>query len=465
MNLTGNNLHFRRQKRHSNTYRILILLTLLVSSLFLVRGVFFTQEIKSPFAPTAIPTRTAASFMQEGQTHFTTGNLNKAITAYQEALRLDPKNVGIAAELARIQVYSSTLLTTDRDKQTRLEDAFKTADQAVTLDSQNSMAYAARALARDWLANPTYIGDKWQENLALAGQDAVKARAYDPQNVLAMAFYAEILLDQQQITQAQQMIQTALNGNQKTMDAFRVNGAVMETLGQYGAAIKEYQKAAAITPNFTYLYIKMGVNNRQLRRYDEALVNFATAAHINEQLGVKDPIPYLSIANTYSQTGDFFAAASNVRKALSYDPSNPSVYGNLGMVFFKSRNYEGAIEALQCATLGCNSETSCSVRRCDDTVDPAIEIKGQALSDNTLLFYYTYGSALAGMSRSYNDYCSRANAILSQVRAKYSSDAVTMEIISPSEEICRNGGSNSGLSTSSSPTSIPNFNNHRFGIP
>jgi tetratricopeptide (TPR) repeat protein len=459
MNLSGNhNLHFRRQRPVNNTYRILGMLVALVSVLFIVRG-FYTKEIKSPFSPTEVPTRTSSSFAQEGETHFISGNLTEAIRAYKEAVRLDPQNVAMLAELARIQVYSSTLLTTDNDKRTRLEEAVASADQAVKIAPENSTAYAARAFALDWLANKNLVGDNWQDYLTNASQDAVRARQYDNANVLAMAYYAEILLDQQQLVQAQTLIQQALSSNEKTMDIYRINGTLMEMMGNYKAAIDEYKKALQITPNFTYLYIKIGVNYRQLRYYEDALDNYSKAAHINEQLGVQDPIPYLSLANTYTQTGDFFIAARNVKKALSFDPSNPSVYANLGMVYYKSRNYEGSIEALQCAVKGCNAETSCSVRQCDDTVDPAIPITGMSLSDSTVVYYYTYGSALAGMSRSYNDYCTRATEVLSEIRSKFGSDAVIMAIIQPSEEICAsmaNASASSPTPTGTLPTSTPN---------
>jgi cytochrome c-type biogenesis protein CcmH/NrfG len=46
--------------------------------------------------------------------------------AYQKAVALDPGNVDLRTELARIQIYSSTLLTIDEDKVQRLNDAIAT---------------------------------------------------------------------------------------------------------------------------------------------------------------------------------------------------------------------------------------------------------------------------------------------------------------------------------------------------
>ena len=105
------------------------------------------------------------------------------------------------------------------------------------------------------------------------------------------------------------------------MDVHRVNGYVQESTANYTQAIEEYQKAIAITPNLNFLYMSLGANYRKLASmsienstewkyyYELALESFAKAAAINERLGVNDPIPLISIANTYVQMGEFFAAA------------------------------------------------------------------------------------------------------------------------------------------------------------
>ena len=141
------------------------------------------------------------------------------------------------------------------------------------------------------------------------------------------------------------------------MDVHRVNAYVLETLGQYNLAITEYEKAIAIEPNFTFLYLRAGANYRRLAFeipnleaalpvYEKSLEYFDRAVRINEQIGVNDPGPHLSIARTYSQLGEFFAAARNVQKALEFEPTNADIYGQLGIIYFRSRNYEGSIYSL-----------------------------------------------------------------------------------------------------------------------
>jgi tetratricopeptide (TPR) repeat protein len=205
LDLTGKRPTFRRQRGTSNPSSILILAILLVFSLFMLRGVQ-TEQIKSPFAPTPIPTRTADSYRFEGETQFTAGNLNKAIEAYRGAVALEPNNTRIMAELARIQVYSSTALTTTSEKRTRLMEALEVANRAVEVDPDDSTAHAVRSFVLNWLASADLVGEEVDSYLVQAEQAAVRAIQLDSRNPLALAYYAEILLDQMKWQQAEHNI-------------------------------------------------------------------------------------------------------------------------------------------------------------------------------------------------------------------------------------------------------------------
>ena len=435
MNLAGRSLDFRRKRPQSNPYRVFALLGMLILSVFLLRAVE-ENEITPPFMPTLIPTRVSASFALEGETHFITGDLNAAIKAYQEAVNLEPNNPLHWSDLARIQTYSSTMLTTDADRKKRLQEALDSIDIAVKISPDDSTVHAVRAFVLDWYASPALAGEEWQNMLNEAEQEAVRALQLDNQNTLALVYYSEILVDQKKWIQAEQYIRQAIARDPTSMDVHRVFAYVQESIGNYKDAIDSYLEAAKITPNLTFLYLSVGANYRILRIYDLALEYFDKAARINEQLGIKDPIPYLAIGRTYSQMGEFFVASRNVLKALNFQPTNPDVFAQLGIVYFKSRNYEGAIPAFQCALLGCNTQQSCDVRQCDSTVDVMSEIQGMPLSDSTLVYYYTYGSVLAGMHSPGSTYCNEAVKILKLVSDSYGNDKTVSNIVDSSLQIC-----------------------------
>jgi tetratricopeptide (TPR) repeat protein len=436
------------------------LLTLL--GFWILRG-YNVGEIKPIGQPTPTPTRTTNSLVTEGDAHFTTGKLDAAIAAYQQALEIDPNNAEVWAKMARIQVYSSELLTTDEAKRNRLKEALDSTNQAKALAPEDSTVAAIRAFVLDWNANRFINPDLSQDYLIEAEQEALRALQLDSNNTLALIFYAEIMIDQQKLTQGEELISQALERGEDLMDLHRVYAYLLESFGLYNQAIQEYDKAIAITPNLTFLYLRAGANYRQLAftstikeqqdlLYEKSLEYFAKAARINEQLGVQDPIPYLSIAKTYSQLGEYFIAGRNVLKALSFRPDDADVYGQLGIVFFKSRNYEGSIPALKCAIRGCTPEESCDARGGCDEDEAGVTIQGLPLSQSTVVYYYTYGSVLAALSRPKQNYCSEAMQVFSEVRA-FTDEASIIGIVQEGESICSRLGI-PGVATAL-PTSTP----------
>ena len=431
-----------RRRSESNIYRMFIWVLMILVMIWVLQQLN-KGEIQPLFLPTPTPTRASDSYALEGEANFTAGNLDAAIQAYQEAVRVNPNNADTWTKLARIQTYSSAFLITDEATKARLLEALDSARKAVELAPDDSTAHAILAFALDWNADTTLYPDDLRQVdafLTEAEQEAVRALQLDNANTLALAFYAEILLDQQKWSQAEQYIDQALQREDaaELMDVHRVNAYLLETLGQYNLAISEYDKAIEIQPNFTFLYLRAGANYRRLAFeitnidaarpvYEKSLEYFDKAAKINERLGVKDPTPYLSIARTYSQLGEFFAAARNVQKALEFEPTNADIYGQLGVVFFRSRNYEGSIYSLQCATYGCSGEDSCLGRGLDkcypDLGENPIDVVGQGISPNTVVYYYTYGSVLAALSRPRDNKCGDAMRVLQDVRNELASTA------------------------------------------
>ena len=306
-----------------------------------------------------------------------------------------------------------------------------------------------------YLTPLTVIREKNRKDafLAEAVQAATRAIQLDPENFLANAFKAEVYVDQRDVRQAADLAQTAVDlalekgiERQFLMDIYRVYGTVLENQGWYRSAIEAYQEAANITPNFTLLYLRIGNNYRALADFDTALTFYDKAAKINAQLGIDDPTPYLAIGNTYARQGEFFIAALNIERALDIDPSNPNIYGRLGSVYFRARNYESAIPVLKCAVQGCDKpETGdllCELKLY--LCDPGSEIAGEKgedvvglpLSDASVEYYYTYGSALTFYAEE-QDACEKAEEIFLELMAMYAGDPIVSAIVEEGRLICR----------------------------
>lgn len=448
--LTGEKPHFRPVKKRASPYRLLLWTALILASIWLLlqlqRG-----AVKPLFLPTPTPTRAANSYAQEGAAQFQAGAMQAAMAAYQEAVRIDPGNARAWAELARIQTYSSSLLSTDQERYDLMQEARQSIEQALAANPDDAYVQAIRALVMDWFAASTLLTDQErQAALNEAEAAAVRALQLDSENALALAFFAEVLVDQQKWQQAEQTIGEAAALDPESMDVQRVYGYVLESVGDYRLAIEKYQEAARISPNLTFLYIFIGRNFLTLQVHQRALEEFERAAKINQQLGIKDPVPYIEIAKTYVRDGEFFAAALNGEKALEFNPFNPNTYGQLGSIYTKARNYESARFAFRCAVRGCTAEENEIAK---EVLGEGVLVEGMPLTSGVVAFYYAqYGSVLAALSRPGQNFCPEALEVLGEVGAKYPEDPIFKDIIDENTNICRLVGRATATPEGGSPT-------------
>ncbi len=245
----------------------------------------------------------------------------------------------------------------------------------------------------------------------------------------------------------------------------------MEYLGLYRSAIEEYQKASDLAPNLTFLLLRIGLIYRNLGNneltsstadtlYETALSYFDRAAGINDQLGIQDPSPYIAIAKTYTQQGQFFIASRNAEKALRFSPTNADTYGQLGSIYVQARNYESALPALLCAVEGCSAVENTaaqefiaegSLQCSDDTVTPdpdqgytdaelqqcGYSVEPLPLTNLTVAYYYIrYGSVLAYLTDSKNGYCDKSLALMQTLREFNPDDKNLMDNASEVEDTC-----------------------------
>lgn len=415
-------------------------------------------QITSPLAPTPTPTRSAQSYILQAEAYFTAGKLNDpnsdadAIDTYIKALQVEPNNPRVLAELARIQTYASSSTSTDQERLAMLEQARDNIRRAAELAPDDSYVRAIEAFVLDWNASSNLITPE-QREAYLVEAEAAANRAYllDPDNALALAFYAEVLLDQQKWDQALEYAQQAVERAPEVMDVHRVYATVLESVGLYNEAIRQYQRASELAPNLTFLLLRIGLGYRNLGNrapttyiaaplYEQALYYFDRAAEINKQLGIRDPLPYIAIANTYTQQGQFFIAARNAETALRFSPTNAETYGQLGSIYVQARNYESALPALKCAIEGCTAEEN---RIAQDLVDQgllesSVPVSPLELTNLTVAYYYIrYGSVLAYLSDAQNGYCEKNLELMQKLRQTFPEDEVLIQNVEDNEATCR----------------------------
>jgi hypothetical protein len=106
------------------------------------------------------------------------------------------------------------------------------------------------------------------------------------------------------------------------------------------------------------------------------------------------------------------------------------------------------VVALQCAVDGCGPEVSVQllcqyVYNCDPETEEGqafgVQVPGLQLGDESLEYYYTYGSVLVYFrdTAEYPSACDDADRIFQQLLAAYGDDAVVAGIAAESRALCR----------------------------
>jgi hypothetical protein len=78
---------------------------------------------------------------------------------------VQPRDPELWAQLARIQVYSTSQFTTDLEKKARLEEAFASIEEGLKVAPEYSMLHAVHALALDWYGQSSIAGENWLDYL------------------------------------------------------------------------------------------------------------------------------------------------------------------------------------------------------------------------------------------------------------------------------------------------------------
>ena len=375
-----------------------------VFGLVVLFGYFFNQVYlptqPNPFEATPTPTRSPESLVTEAQALFEDGKLLDSIEAYQAAINASPGDPRLYIAIARVQVFAG-----------QYEEAQSNAENALLLNSNNSMAYAVQAWALDF-----------QEKNAEALESITKALELDPNNALAHAYYVEILVDSglfENYAKAAEESRVALGLAPDLLETRRARAYILSVTGveNLEEAIRQYEEALKINPNLAMLHLELGQNYRTLQVYDKAIEHFTRANTLN----ASDPMPDYLISRTHATTGSYEQALQYAETAVENDPVNPSLRGNYGVMYFRNFFYDESVEQLDLAINGGRTEEG-------DV------ITGLPLSDAPLVaeYYFTYGLALAR-----TDQCGDALLIAQKLETNLPDDENVVFAASEIARICQ----------------------------
>ena len=352
----------KRPKKRSSPWRILLLLGLIGILLYLNQVVV---PATSPlFIPTATPTRSPESFLNEAEQYFNQGKLPQSIASYKQAIVADPNNPAIYVALARAQAFSGDF-----------EEAIVNTQNALLKNPNNPLAHAVQAWAHSQLEDH------------LAAEAAIKrAVELDPNNALARAYYAEILVNKGDFGDLDKAIEeskAAMSLDPNLLETHRSRGLVLLSTQNIAEAIHEFKTAIAINDKIADLHLSLGFAYRLNGENDLAVEELLTAFALNPD----SPIAPTEISLAYANEGQFGKAVQYAEQTVKVEPGNTRLWGNLGVMYYRNQELAKAIPALGLVVHG-------------GTTEDGVAVEGLPLDYTTVpQYYWFYGFALAKSNR------------------------------------------------------------------
>lgn len=402
----------KRRRRVTSPLRVMVLSVLIAVGLYV--NFVIMPTVPPLFVPTPTPTLPPETYISDAQTLESEGKYNQAIQAYEEAIRVDPKNMNNYISLARLHTYLASY-----------EEAVENAEKALMINQSSAVAHALRGYALGKL------GDYLEAEAALEA-----AIELEPNNYLPYALLAEITAnkyetgigDQTTLDEAIELSHKARELNANALETHRARAIILELTGSWNdgqnieQAAQEYQAAISINPNIASLHLGLGRVYRTMQVLPKALEEFNRAVALNPT----DPWGYSYLSTTYAANGEFVRAIQFGLKAVEQDPANPYWRGNLGQLYYRQKQYLDARKHLTLAVKGGMS-------------DEGVEVTPVSPNGVREVGYYSsFGLTMANLGE-----CGEALEISQLLLQNYSNDEVTafnaQEMVNICQSILENG--------------------------
>ena len=181
-----------------------------------------------------------------------------------------------------------------------------------------------------FLALATYIQTSyWKNNIALFKHSL----SVDKNNVILHRDLGSLLTDEKKYEEAVYQYKTAL----KIRPSPQINRSLADTfykMGQIDNAIKYYKKALDGDPEFAIAHNGMAIALFSKRQYKEAEIHFKKASEIEKQ----NTDFRVNLANYYQAINDTNKCILNYEEAIKANPTDATLYFDLGNIFLKQGN-------------------------------------------------------------------------------------------------------------------------------
>ena len=258
------------------------------------------------------------------------GQIDEAISQYQEAIRLKPNyadaHYGLGAAL---------------DKKGQIDEAISQYQEAIRLKPDYADAHYGLGIALDKKGQIDKAISQFQEAIRLK-LDYAEAH-YNLGTALGM---------KGQIDEAISQFQEAIRLKPNYAEAHYNLGTTLGMKGQIDEAINQYQEAIRLKPDYADALDNLGVTLVAKGRLDEAIENYRKAIQINPNR----PETFFHLGMTLGQLGRTREAVAQYREALRLNPNLAGALNNLAWVLAASPDdgLRNGAEAVRLAERACD---------------------------------------------------------------------------------------------------------------
>jgi len=115
-------------------------------------------------------------------------------------------------------------------------------------------------------------------------------------------------------------------------------GLIYENGRKFDEAIKEYDKAVSIFPEFAPASLRRGMMYDVLKNVKRALTDFFEAGVADPQF----PLAFFDQGLCYKRLNKRDEALESYKKCIALDPDNAAAHNNMGLIYIDKRDFESA---------------------------------------------------------------------------------------------------------------------------
>lgn len=264
---------------------------------------------------------------QLAEMYFISRQLGEAIVEAQTILRRDPDNLAARRLLSRIYIRSLADRGNNTDQSTRASLAIDQLREIIRLDPADSES--ALWLAR--LYRLTGLDSSAEQTLR-----AVLAREAD--NISGVAQLAQLLVDQNKLTEAVPLLQEFLE-DRPNGDLYDILGEAYTRMNNLPGAEQAYRNAVRMEPDRARHIRGLAQSLFNQDRFPEALVEYQRLAELRPD----DTQTYLRMATIYRRLQRLDDAERQILQARQRAPDNLEVIYNQATLYEDQGRFEEAV--------------------------------------------------------------------------------------------------------------------------